>query len=183
MSQDCLACMKVVSAEHAGRKCGACENWYHYRKCSGLTKNRMKAMSSEEIDSWQWATCRVRKERQPLSATPSSDDKRAAGTTEANACCAELVREIKNLGEVVTALKNKIDSVDSIVNMQAVKNEAIEAKLDMSLQSTQEIGKAMSLLPDKYDEILTKVDCQSKTVEQLKKKVDSLEVEVTNREK
>ncbi|KAH9359551.1 hypothetical protein HPB48_011701 [Haemaphysalis longicornis] len=129
----------------------------------------MKAMSSEETDSWQCATCRVRKERQPLSATPTSDDKRAEGPTEANACCAEIVREIKKLGEVVTALKNKIDSVDSIVSMQVVKNDAIEAKLDMSLQSTQEIEKAMSLLSDKYDEILTKVDGQGKTVRTVEK--------------
>lgn len=175
--------MKAVSAENAGIKCGACENWYHYGKCSGLTKNTLKAMSSEDIDCWQCATCRVRKERQPLSATPTSGDKRAAGPTEANACCAEIVREIKKLGEVVTALKNKIDSVDSTVNMQVVKNAAIEAKLDMSLQSTQEIEKAMSLLSDKYDEILTKVDGQGKTVEQLKKKVDTLEAQVTDREK
>ncbi|KAH9379121.1 hypothetical protein HPB48_019888 [Haemaphysalis longicornis] len=90
---------------------------------------------------------------------------------------------ITKLGEVVTTFKNKIDSVDSIVSMQVVKNDAIEAKLDMSLQSTQEIEKAMSLLSDKYDEILTKVDGQVKTVEQLKKEVDSLEVQVTDREK
>lgn len=51
-------------------------------------------------------------------------------------------------GQVVTAPRINIDYVDSIVNMRH-KNEAT---LYLSMETTQKIENAMSLLLGKYDE-------------------------------
>lgn len=109
----CLSCLRPFEKDSAFIACSCCSNNYHAGKCAGMTKTAMKALSSIERESWTCPTCTVNKTRsQQLSA--ASEPSLSA-----------IMQEIKKIGQVLTAVHEKIAVMDSKINALTTKHEEL----------------------------------------------------------
>lgn len=157
-------------------QCSECTNQYHVGKCSGVTKTAFKAMKSEEIADWICSTCRVHSDRQ------YSAEKADKSAEKGQHIRSEVLEEIRKLAEAVKVITDKVNAIEKVLEMQALKADTLETKLDTAVETTKEIERSVDYISKQYDEMLQKVDDQSKTIEGMQDKIGGLETMISERE-
>lgn len=125
----CLACHKNVAEGTNSMKCGECGNVYHCGKCSGVTKNKLKAMSAEDCQAWRCTTCHAAEGRQSRG---ENDDSLTPQATQmgANDTLKLLVQQGAESLARITQMLERIVAIETQLSAQTTKQENIQQTLE-----------------------------------------------------
>lgn len=76
-----------------------------------------------------------------------------------------------------------MDSIEKAIEGQSSKHTDILSKLERQEKTSDDIGRAIDAFSEKYDELLAKLDASNKTIDQLQRRTHELEVRLTCRDK
>lgn len=177
----CLACHKDVADGTSSLQCGECNNVYHYGKCSGVTKTKMKAMSADYYQAWKCATCHASEGRQ------SRDGKDGSTTLTATQTDADtlnlLVRQGAETLERITQMLDRIVSVETQLSTQNTKQEKVKEILEQQNKTIGGVEAAVKFLSEKFDEVSKTLAVQEKTIAELSSQVCNLEGQMKIKDK
>lgn len=171
---ECLACMKVISADAQCLLCSNCDNAYHQGKCSGVNKTMLKGMSKERLQSWVCPTCvnsksRLSEGRAAISPTELTNESRGEPT---------LANVLARLEEVL----RRLSVLETKQEQQLTMSVATDSKIAKQTEAVQEMEKALEFLSKKYDEFLLSFEAQKTELNELKTKALDLEVQLAERD-
>lgn len=145
----CLSCNEPLPTEVTKfLTCSDCRYGYHVGSCSGESNSKGKNKNSKN-NAWNCQTCLTAKNRgvhSPGKQKPEQDP----------TLVQELAAINKKLAEIMI-LSTKVDSLMSIK------------------ETVDQIEASTTLISSQYDEILKKMDHQSKEITALKKRVEKVE--------
>lgn len=176
---DCLSCLKPVASDALSLKCFECYNVYHVGKCSGVTKNALKAMSPEDRTEWQCQTCKIHTQRQ---STPPGSSGQSSGGLAHDLRFERLLKQNESINQKMTAVLNRMDAMEKSLESQTGKSDALMYKLENQRKTIDGIETAMDAQSAWQDELIAKLESQNAAICDLKHKVSELEGAIAKRD-
>lgn len=176
---DCLSCLKKIGPDVACIKCSECANHYHMGKCSGLTKNAMKAMTEQEISDWQCNTCKLHSQRQsvPLGVSQGAPD-----LTPNEDRLERLLKQNESISAKLTCVLNRVSCIERSLEAQTARSDAMMLNIESQKKTIEGIEAAMNDQTTRHEELIARLDNQDKTISELKQKVNELEGRISQRD-
>lgn len=174
---ECISCMKSLPTDTTSLKCSTCKNCYHLGKCSGVSKAAFKALSEEGTQEWQCSTCKVHERRQ---GTVPAQKAQAEGAQDMG--LTDLKTQISKISEKLSVVLSRIENIEKTFEDQTGKQEALMETVKGTADTVSGIEKSVAFLSSKYDELVSKIESQAKTLAEVRAKSASLESVVKQRE-
>lgn len=181
---ECIACMKSVAPDSPSLKCSECKNRYHTGKCSGVTKNALKAMPQGNLEEWVCNTCKVHSSRQLASSqeSPSTGEGQLAQQSLQGTNFERVIKQNEVIGQRLSDVLVRLQAVERCLEIQTNKGEYMLPKHHNQGKTVEGIETSLNSLSTQQDEILSRLGSLEKTIHALQKKTSELEGKIFKRD-